>query len=101
MIFFSAGSSHTSFDCDWSSDVCSSDLTSAISSRLSNSKLAFSLTPRLRDARENANLLLLSRDEIALVDVQCSPVGRFCVCSRFSRAQRRGASPIGSRDLIV
>src|SRR5205085_7491883 len=24
--FFSSGSRHTSFDCDWSSDVCSSDL---------------------------------------------------------------------------
>src|SRR5688572_31644821 len=25
-LFFSSGRRHTSFDCDWSSDVCSSDL---------------------------------------------------------------------------
>src|SRR5438270_13849553 len=30
--FFSSRRRHTRFDCDWSSDVCSSDLTSAVTS---------------------------------------------------------------------
>src|SRR2546430_10870810 len=31
--FFSSRRRHTRFDCDWSSDVCSSDLSSMLSSR--------------------------------------------------------------------
>src|SRR5205085_6276085 len=33
LFFFSSRRRHTSFDCDWSSDVCSSDLVSAIRQR--------------------------------------------------------------------
>src|SRR2546430_12133470 len=33
MFFFSSRRRHTRFDCDWSSDVCSSDLTRATSLR--------------------------------------------------------------------
>src|SRR2546430_3904293 len=36
MFFFSSRRRHTRFDCDWSSDVCSSDLSYDIPSRMSD-----------------------------------------------------------------
>src|SRR2546430_10780228 len=40
--FFSSRRRHTRFDCDWSSDVCSSDLGSIISARILTSISIFS-----------------------------------------------------------
>src|SRR2546430_13150901 len=40
VIFFSSRRRHTRFDCDWSSDVCSSDLTQAWARLLSQSTAA-------------------------------------------------------------
>src|SRR2546430_9033208 len=38
--FFSSRRRHTRFDCDWSSDVCSSDLTELLDSALDLARLA-------------------------------------------------------------
>src|SRR2546427_12118886 len=44
VFFFSSRRRHTRFDCDWSSDVCSSDLTHGTRLRLSDLGLAVSET---------------------------------------------------------
>src|SRR2546430_13494266 len=49
--FFSSRRRHTRFDCDWSSDVCSSDLAQDERSQLRNRELALErLATRLREA---------------------------------------------------
>src|SRR6266853_3316392 len=45
LFFFSSRRRHTSFDCDWSSDVCSSDLTT----RVGNGPLPTEATPALAE----------------------------------------------------
>src|SRR6266478_7556178 len=44
--FFSIRRRHTRFDCDWSSDVCSSDLSLEAQKELVNSVSAFAYTPQ-------------------------------------------------------
>src|SRR2546430_3609175 len=52
MIFFSSRRRHTRFDCDWSSDVCSSDLTtSALVSEPRPARIGAAFCPRYPDAR--------------------------------------------------
>src|SRR2546427_10101966 len=68
LFFFSSRRRHTRFDCDWSSDVCSSDLRPG-------ALFGHELAPELRDRRErvvvhlapreNRNLLVEQRDQLA------------------------------------
>src|SRR6266567_6104303 len=48
--FFSSRRRHTRFDCDWSSDVCSSDLDHAVASR--RPRVAPAVTTTLKDEPE-------------------------------------------------
>src|SRR2546430_5032598 len=53
--FFSSRRRHTRFDCDWSSDVCSSDLSLSPCSTLTRLPPCCASTPRLhRSGRERA-----------------------------------------------
>src|SRR5688572_31783065 len=51
--FFSSRRRHTSFYCDWSSDVCSSDLAGAIDERVGEhfTRAQVRVEPRVLDAR--------------------------------------------------
>src|SRR2546430_1306261 len=55
--FFSSRRRHTRFDCDWSSDVCSSDLTTALDPLLD------SLIAHLRDVMNVERLAIFIEDE--------------------------------------
>src|SRR2546427_3347589 len=61
--FFSSRRRHTRFDCDWSSDVCSSDLLSSLRSKWSGSILDSGIDPDhfdLRDDRGRRHVVLSS-----------------------------------------
>src|SRR2546430_17014172 len=58
--FFSSRRRHTRFDCDWSSDVCSSDLASSLAAELYG---AVVLEQDLEDHAENyTRFLMVARD---------------------------------------
>src|SRR2546430_12910417 len=49
LVFFSSRRRHTRFDCDWSSDVCSSDLTDQRAFQVSPRKsILLAISPSLR-----------------------------------------------------
>src|SRR2546430_12741981 len=52
LFFFSSRRRHTIFDCDWSSDVCSSDLVGQLRRLVAQSMLAREQTGGPEDARE-------------------------------------------------
>src|SRR2546430_14312728 len=64
MFFFSSRRRHTRFDCDWSSDVCSSDLPGEVNPRINGrldefvmKALAIETTERFQDASEMSEAL--------------------------------------------
>src|SRR2546430_15783796 len=59
-VFFSSRRRHTRFDCDWSSDVCSSDLVDA-------ELVAAQLRERAQDAHQQATRSGLRLDQAAAV----------------------------------
>src|SRR5207237_5401518 len=71
--FFSSRRRHTRFKCDWSSDVCSSDL-GRLARRLvdeRHSQLELSLLAALEDAKHVARLSHLERSEERRVGKEC------------------------------
>src|SRR2546427_4549149 len=64
--FFSSRRRHTRFDCDWSSDVCSSDLYAFYDQQIPKDVFSGATFDHwFREAaKENADLLRLSRDEL-------------------------------------
>src|SRR2546430_6584058 len=58
--FFSSRRRHTRFDCDWSSDVCSSDLTSPETKR----RYQLGMTDQVRQAVEQANEKAYGRKKV-------------------------------------
>src|SRR6266481_8768651 len=63
VFFFSSRRRHTRWNCDWSSDVCSSDLTTAINRILSNDDLDFVSRSGQTDVRR---LFLKERKMLAM-----------------------------------
>src|SRR2546430_7977632 len=64
--FFSSRRRHTRFDCDWSSDVCSSDLTPACTAALTDLSSASSAEPpRLMFADRKSTRLNSSHSQIS------------------------------------
>src|SRR5256886_16530404 len=64
MFFFSSRRRHTRFDCDWSSDVCSSDLPGEVNPRINGrldefvmKALAIETTERFQDESEMSEAL--------------------------------------------
>src|SRR5688572_31207214 len=58
--FFSSGGRHTRFDCDWSSDVCSSDLSSGMRSPSESAPGVFGLASRVSTTPSQSVSLLNS-----------------------------------------
>src|SRR2546430_8847944 len=58
--FFSSRRRHTSFDCDWSSDVCSSDLTIALLAAI-ESLLSAVVADGMIDDRHDSNQELMAQ----------------------------------------
>src|SRR5205085_9197374 len=84
VFFFSSRRRHTRFDCDWSSDVCSSDLIERSLAAGENAVLACSaLKRKYRDVlRVNSDVkFVFLRGEYALIEKQRSEerrVGKEC-----------------------
>src|SRR2546430_5796471 len=72
--FFSSRRRHTRFDCDWSSDVCSSDL-ALISQRRAQARAA-GLRAALADQRVEAGLLERSEEHTSELQSQSNLVCR-------------------------
>src|SRR5689334_24545917 len=95
--FFSSRRRHTSWNCDWSSDVCSSDLIAPMTSALSIAREASPLVQKLRAAVEHALegkpevvelslVTLLARGHLLIEDVPRSEerrVGKECRSRRW------------------
>src|SRR5260370_23359532 len=86
VFFFSSRRRHTRFKCDWSSDVCSSDLDAAIPEFTAHSEL------RLQDARHPVLEDKLRRENRAIVPMSLALGGdeRVLVISEIGRASCRG-----------
>src|SRR2546430_3991385 len=56
LFFFSSRRRHTRFDCDWSSDVCSSDLDGSISGAASGKQLSTAFKLKQGDVGPPLNL---------------------------------------------
>src|SRR2546430_15465339 len=72
--FFSSRRRHTRFDCDWSSDVCSSDLSHQKSVQVSQSgtfQIPGSRPPKKTEAGSMSSSALHSRSEERRVGKEC------------------------------
>src|SRR5256886_2977846 len=112
-VFFSSRRRHTRFDCDWSSDVCSSDLVSLGSPGFAVFVKAFDRAPTLQDlnamkaAVEDtslasrippARILVLWR---AKGDESVSPDAYEFLTKEAARVRLRGSSFVCSLELAV
>src|SRR5579859_8268781 len=82
-LFFSSRRRHTRFDCDWSSDVCSSDLSSANGGATWNSPTALTGAMQLAWLPTSQNGLMVG-DYIATAFVNGVPHGVFAVAQATS-----------------
>src|SRR2546430_16538157 len=83
--FFSSRRRHTRFDCDWSSDVCSSDLSSVSNS--STKKRDFSTPPASPDSEKTGNAPLMKVSWL----FSTAPSGQMMSWSKPSAAAERHA----------
>src|SRR2546427_11161714 len=79
--FFSSRRRHTRFDCDWSSDVCSSDLRKTV---LKEFRTVLRLDPANRDGNYNLGLILMVRGHPAEAIIHFQRVRPPNVQTRFS-----------------
>src|SRR2546430_16907674 len=91
--FFSSRRRHTRFDCDWSSDVCSSDLWSQVLSRGAVADLADAVeTPAIHDAGvRHATAVGIAGAYRRETHVACHPHGR----------QALGRGPVAQLAVII
>src|SRR6266478_2243633 len=65
--FFSSRRRHTRFDCDWSSDVCSSDLDARVVLEARGIKKTYGIGARALTVLTDANLSLRRGEMVAIV----------------------------------
>src|SRR5207237_7738604 len=76
--FFSSRRRHTRFKCDWSSDVCSSDLTTILTFGLVFLVPSLKARPATRNTRPKVRIVVLTVPALAVraISLMSSEIGR-------------------------
>src|SRR5205085_8828225 len=90
--FFSCSRRHTRFDCDWSSDVCSSDLTIV----QTGSILKYSAARGVL-----SGLIAHTYKELTALELRTPPTRSFALNGIFSTLKFMGGRMLGDRKSVV
>src|SRR6266567_5745393 len=107
IFFFSSRRRHTRFDCDWSSDVCSSDLGDRASYQQAHGDAGEALREVLLDVDEGADIVMI-KPALAYLDIIAAvaatvhlPVAAYQVSGEYAMVEAAAAQGWLDRDRVI